>query len=379
IGELAGKGADLLINISASPFTVEKFGQRLAILRRIARKRGMPIVYANLVGGNDNLIFDGRSMIMNGKGELAGLCRPFEEDLAVFETSGRDFSGTAISMESTMDDTAEIASALSLGLKDYVKKTGFEKVLIGLSGGIDSAVTAAIAAAALGPRNVISVMMPSRYSSVMSVRDSLKIAENLGVRHFAIPIDPIFDAFRDSLAPILGGDDEGVVFENVQARIRGVLLMALSNRLGALVINTGNKSELAAGYCTLYGDMIGGIGVLADLTKENVYALARHFNREREIIPETAITRPPSAELRPDQKDEDTIPPYPVLDNIVKLYIEDQADLDGIEARGYDRETAAKIIKMIMTSEYKRRQAPMGLKITAKAFGTGRRIPIAHR
>jgi len=278
-----------------------------------------------------------------------------------------------------MDDTAEIASALSLGLKDYVKKTGFEKVLIGLSGGIDSAVTAAIAAAALGPRNVISVMMPSRYSSVMSVRDSLKIAENLGVRHFAIPIDPIFDAFRDSLAPILGGDDEGVVFENVQARIRGVLLMALSNRLGALVINTGNKSELAAGYCTLYGDMIGGIGVLADLTKENVYALARHFNREREIIPETAITRPPSAELRPDQKDEDTIPPYPVLDNIVKLYIEDQADLEGIEARGYDRETAAKIIKMIMTSEYKRRQAPMGLKITAKAFGTGRRIPIAHR
>lgn len=367
------QGMEMLLNISASPFHVGKPQLRLQMVQAICRKYGVPAIYLNQVGGNDNLIFDGHSFIVSAKGELLWLGAGFEESFTVLE-----LEQLQPLQPSWLPDMGMIEAALVLGLKDYVHKTRFKSVVLGLSGGIDSAVTAALAAKALGPEQVMGVAMPSQYSSQGSEDDAQKLAENLGVRFETIPIRPMFDSFRNSLQPLFADYPEDVTEENLQARIRGNLLMALSNKFGHLLLTTGNKSEMAVGYCTLYGDMCGGLAVIADLPKTWVYQLAEYINREQEIIPRNTIEKPPSAELRPDQKDQDTLPPYEVLDAILEAYIVENKAPEEIIGCGFEASTVNWVIQRLNVNEYKRRQAPPGLKVTRKAFGQGRRYPIAR-
>ena len=370
-------GAQILINISASPFELGKAAQRRDLVRRYAAQSGRFFVYANQVGGNDELVFDGHSIIVDPTGKVVLRGRDFDTDLLVYDIDLESSAGEPGILRPVAESTEEEAvKALELGLRDYVLKTGFDKVLLGLSGGIDSALTAAIAARALGPEKVLAVAMPTRYSSEGSLADARALVENLGIGFEVIAIDEIFQAYLDGLAPVFDGLEADVTEENIQARIRCGVLMALSNKFGRLLLTTGNKSELAVGYATLYGDMAGGLAVISDVSKTLVYDIARHLNRERETIPQTIIDKPPSAELRPDQTDQDSLPPYDELDRVVEGYVERNLSVVEMIAEGIDREVVETVVGLIDRSEYKRRQAAPGIKITAKAFGIGRRYPI---
>ncbi len=358
--EILNLDFDCIINISASPFVLNKEKERLSIFKNLAVKAKKPIIYVNQVGGNDDLIFDGASFSLDERGVITARCGQFKEDLVIDELKPLSES-----------EEESIFNALSLGLKDYCHKTGFKKVVLGLSGGIDSAVTAVIAAHALGPENVLGITLPSMYSSAGSVCDSEKLAANLGIDFKEIPIKEKFDTY------VKGEKHMDLAEENLQARIRANILMIYSNREGRLLLTTGNKSELAVGYCTLYGDMCGGLAVISDVPKVMVYRLANYINRNNEIIPQDIITKPPSAELRPDQKDQDTLPPYDVLDDILKDFIEDNKSITEISKK-YPEEIVKDVIKKVNLSEYKRRQAALGLKVTTKAFGTGRRFPVVQ-
>jgi NAD+ synthase/NAD+ synthase (glutamine-hydrolysing) len=376
VDELLHAGGNMVINISASPFHVGKRELRRQMLETIARDNKVPVLFVNQVGGNDSLIFDGSSMVIAPDGRIVAQAGSFAEDLIVFdsETMQGDMH------EQTAVGNASAYAALVLGTRDYVQKCGFSKVVIGLSGGIDSALTAAIAVDALGKENVTGVAMPSQYSSEHSISDARELACKLGIRFEVVPIGAIFDEYRKSLANLFAGTQDGVAEENIQSRIRGNILMAFSNKFGELVLTTGNKSELGVGYCTLYGDMVGGLGVISDVPKTMVYSLSRYVNSLRPVIPQSTMDKPPSAELRPGQKDSDTLPPYEVLDNILEDYVEDYHSAERIAAdRGYDVRLVREVIRMIERSEYKRQQAAPGLKITPKAFGLGRRFPIAQK
>jgi NAD+ synthase (glutamine-hydrolysing) len=369
------QGATVLINISASPFQVGKEELRHRLLRPHARKYGVPLVYVNQVGGNDELIFDGRSLALDKAGEAIAVLPGFREAVVTVDLAQPGVPGRYRPQE----PIATVHEALVLGLKDYLGKCGFKQAVVGLSGGVDSAVTCCLAAAALGRENVLGVLMPSPYTSRDSIDDSLSLARNLGVETRTIPITPIYESYREALAGPLELGAIEVTLENIQARIRGNILMAISNKEGHMVLSTGNKSELAVGYCTLYGDMSGGLGVLADVPKTMVYELAAYLNRGREIIPVQIIKKAPSAELRPDQKDQDTLPPYDILDRIMNHYLTEGRAYDDIVKLGFEPQTVQWVIRTIDRSEYKRRQAAPGLKITSKAFGMGRRIPIAAK
>jgi NAD+ synthase (glutamine-hydrolysing) len=369
-------GAEVIVNISSSPYHLEKWDERRELLRGEAMKYGKHVVYVNLIGGNDELIFDGRSVVFSPEGELIARASDFEEDLLIFDLA----SNERILRSSSNNQIENAKKALVLGLRDYVQKCGFSKVLLGLSGGIDSGVTAALSVEALGPENVLGVLMPSQYSSDHSITDAVQLAKNLGIRHEIIPIKKIFDVYREELRPIFKELPEDITEENLQARIRGNLLMALSNKYNMLLISTGNKSELAVGYTTLYGDSCGGLAAISDVPKTMVYQLAAEMNREREVIPENTIRKPPSAELRPGQKDTDSLPPYEVLDPVLAAYIEDNLSLDQIvEKTGLSSDLVKSILRKVDRNEYKRKQLPIGLKITTKAFGFGRRMPIARQ
>jgi len=376
VEELLRSGGDFLFNVSASPFSLDKRELRRRMLQAIAGEYKVPVVFVNQVGGNDSLVFDGSSFVLAPDGRVVAQARSFEEDLVFFDcdTLGGDLHEQIAGRE------ASAYAALVLGTRDYVRKCGFERVLIGLSGGIDSALTACIAVEALGKENVMGVGLPGPYSSAGSVEDARALAANLGIRFETIAITPIFEHFRQALAPLFAGRPQDVTEENIQSRIRGTLLMALSNKFGALVLSTGNKSELGVGYCTLYGDMAGGLGVLSDVPKTMVYRLAELVNSRKPVIPRPSIEKPPSAELRPDQLDSDSLPPYEVLDAILEDYVEDNHSAEQIAAaHGFDRELVRRVVRLVQSSEYKRQQAAPGLKITAKAFGVGRRFPIAAR
>lgn len=377
VGQLAAAGARLLINTSASPFWLDKHAFRRRLFCHQATKHHLPIIFVNQVGGNDELVFDGASMMIDAQGQVVAQAKAFDEDLLVVDTGGP--SGARI--EPYPDGIASLHDALVLGLRDYTAKCGFKRVVLGLSGGIDSAVTAALAADALGPDNVTGVAMPSRYSSNHSLTDAEALARNLGIRYRVIPIAVMHEAFEEHLKPHFEGRAPDVTEENIQARIRGVLLMALSNKFGCLLLTTGNKSELAVGYCTLYGDMCGGLAVISDVPKTMIYRLAEYINNKagRELIPRSTMTKPPSAELRPNQTDQDSLPPYDLLDAILDMYIHRELSADEIVAAGYDAQTVQKVIRLVDTAEYKRKQAALGLKVTTRAFGFGRRMPIAAK
>ena len=372
--ELAAAGAELLLNLSASPWNLGKEHSRHVLLSQLSAKAGCPVVYCNLVGGNDELVFDGGSQYYNGHGVLGASGAMFAEDLLLVDTETIEPK-----LSDTSDDDEKLHKALSLGVHDYLHKCGFASAVIGLSGGIDSAVTAVIAVDALSAENVRGVAMPSQYSSQGSLDDAERLANALGIRYDIVPIEPVFEQLKSQLGDIFDGLDEDTAEENMQARIRGNILMSMSNKFGSLLLTTGNKSELAVGYCTLYGDMCGGLAVISDLPKTRVYSLAKWINREREIIPESTLTKPPSAELRPDQVDQDSLPPYDVLDSILEAYVVDGQDAESIIASGHDKATVQRIIRLINLNEYKRRQAAPGIKVTSKAFGVGRRIPVAKR
>ncbi len=374
VEDLVRQGASLILNISASPFWQGKREQRAEMLAAAARHHRLPILMVNQVGGNDSLIFDGTSLALNGRGETIAVGRSFAEDLVMVDTA----AGAGEVRHTVDGNDAATYAALVLGTRDYVRKCGFRQVLVGLSGGIDSALVAAIAVDALGAENVIGVGMPSPYSSHGSIDDSRSLAQNLGIRYEVIRIDGIFSQFDAALQPLFAGRAPDLTEENIQSRIRGTLLMALSNKLGALVLTTGNKSEMAVGYCTLYGDMVGALAVIGDLVKTRVYALSRYVNREREVIPASILHKPPSAELRPGQLDTDSLPPYDVLDPLVEAFVERYMPMQAIaEQQGLDLALVQKIVKLIEQSEYKRQQAAPVLKVTAKSFGSGRRFPIA--
>jgi len=376
VDELLHAGGNVLLNISASPFHLGKRELRRQMLETIARDNKVPVVFVNQVGGNDSLIFDGSSMVIAPDGRIVAQAKSFAEDLIVYDTE----TGRGDMHEQTAMGDASAYAALVLGTRDYVHKCGFHKAIIGLSGGIDSALTAVIAVDALGKENVTGIAMPSQYSSEHSVKDARSLACKLGIRFEVIPIGGIFDGYRQSLEPLFAGMPEDVAEENIQSRIRGNILMAMSNKFGELVLTTGNKSELGVGYCTLYGDMVGGLGVISDVPKTMVYSLSRYVNSLRPLIPQSTIDKPPSAELRPGQQDSDTLPPYEVLDNILEDYVEDYRTAEQIALdRGYEVKLVRDVIRMIERSEYKRQQAAPGLKITPKAFGFGRRFPIAQK
>ncbi len=382
------QGGEIIINISASPFTIGKQDVRLKMLTSHAKKYNVPIVFVNQIGGNDDLVFDGNSLVINKKGVIVDKALSFEEDLLMVEFKGSDVSaggskpGSVGKRTQASADEGEIESvykALVLGTRDYVRKCGFKKAVIGLSGGIDSAVTAVIAARALGKGKVLGVTMPSGFSSKGSVKDSKVLAKRLGIAFENIPIKSVYNAYTRTLSDMFTGLPFDVTEENLQARIRGKILMAISNKYGYLVLTTGNKSELAVGYCTLYGDMCGGLAVISDIPKTMVYDIAEYINRRKEVIPIHTIEKPPSAELRPDQKDQDSLPPYDILDGVLKAYVEESRDIDDIIGRGFNEALVKDIIKKVDTNEYKRKQAAPGLKVTSKAFGTGRRMPLAQR
>lgn len=372
--ELAQAGAQLILNASASPWHLGKNQTRRSMLASLAAKVQCPLVYCNLVGGNDELVFDGASMVFDAQGRAIAEGALFAEDLILVDP----VAAPPISPK-TYPDEEKIFRALVLGLRDYFGKCGFKSAVLGLSGGIDSALTAVIAAEALGRENVYGIALPSQYSSSGSLDDARKLAENLGIHHEVIPIQPAFTAVKAQLQGVFAGRPEDTTEENIQARLRGVMLMALSNKFGALLLTTGNKSELAVGYCTLYGDMCGGLAVISDVPKLMVYRVSEWINREREIIPRDSITKPPSAELRPNQTDQDSLPPYEVLDAILNAYVVEGVSVAEIVRRGFDEAVVRRIVRLINLNEYKRRQAAPGLKVTTKAFGLGRRLPIAQR
>ncbi len=375
IAALAVQGATVMINISASPFNVGKENIRYNLISRHAARHGVPFIYVNQVGGNDELIFDGRSLAVDSKGAPVAVFPSFTESVQVIDTEAVGEKGSYRAEE----EIATVCKALELGLRDYASKTGFTQAVIGLSGGIDSSVTCAVAARALGPENILGISLPSRYSSQGSLDDARGLAENLGIDYRVVNIDDIYAAYLTELAPHFAGTQPDTAEENIQARIRGNIWMAFSNKFGYLPLSAGNKSELAVGYCTLYGDMSGGLGVIADVPKMMVYELARYINREGEIIPENCLKKAPSAELRPDQTDQDTLPPYPILDAILELYVEDALCIEEIAERGYDMETVKWVARRVDRNEFKRQQAAPGLRVTSKAFGFGRRMPIAAR
>ena len=377
---LAQQQATLMINISASPYQVGKDRLRHEIISHHARRHQLPFILVNQVGGNDELIFDGHSFASNSAGDVTMAAGGFAEEVTCFKLSTiATISDNAISPLPVDDDLGAIRQALILGIKDYCRKCGFTQALIGLSGGIDSALVCCLAVEALGRENVWGIGMPSPYSSAGSINDARKLAENLGIRFDLIPIKNLYESYLHSLSPLFADRSADVTEENIQARIRGSLLMALSNKFGHLLLATGNKSELAVGYCTLYGDMCGGLSVISDLPKTMVYQVAEHFNRNEEIIPREIISKAPSAELRPDQKDQDTLPPYEILDQILAFFIDQRLSTTEIIAKGFEPETVQWISRAVRRNEYKRRQAAPGLKITSKAFGMGRRMPIAAR
>ena len=368
----------IILNISASPFHLGKETLRYNMLRAVAMKYRLPLAYCNLVGGNDELVFDGQSLVFDAAGNLRAHGAAFREDLLIVDLAG-DVPAAPLPFH---PDTAAAAvhDALVLGLRDYVQKCGFKSVVLGLSGGIDSAVTAALAVTALGKENVMGVSLPSQFSSQGSLDDARELAGNLGIRYDVIPIREAFETLKGSCRDLFRGLPEDTTEENMQARIRGTILMAISNKFGHLLLTTGNKSEVAVGYCTLYGDMNGGLGVIADVPKTMVYEVAGYINRDRPVIPQASITKPPSAELRPNQTDQDSLPPYAVLDAILKRYVEDaQSTAEIIAATGYEEKLVRDIVRKIDLNEYKRKQAPPCLRVTTKAFGIGRRVPIAQR
>jgi NAD+ synthase (glutamine-hydrolysing) len=376
VAELVAQQAAVLINISASPYTIEKRSLRIDMLRSIAKTHGLPVVYVNQVGGNDSLVFDGDSVVILPDGRIVAQASSFVEDLVIFDTE----THTGELHSQPLDELEVALQAIICGTHDYVCKSGFHKVVVGLSGGIDSSVVAAVAVAALGRENVLGVSMPGPYSSEGSRADAKQLAENLGIEFLTLPITEVFNSYRAALAEAFRGRPEDVTEENLQARVRGNFLMALSNKFGSMVLSTGNKSEMAVGYCTLYGDMAGGLALLSDVPKTMVYALASLMNREKELIPLASIEKPPSAELRPNQTDQDSLPPYDVLDRILKAYVEDVKDPEEIADKFcYSLELVRSIAKKVDRNEYKRRQAPPGLKITSRAFGLGRPFPIVQK
>jgi NAD+ synthase (glutamine-hydrolysing) len=373
---LIKEGGNFVLNVSASPFWIGKREFRRNMLASIARGHKVPVALVNQVGGNDSLVFDGSSLVLNREGEVIAQGRSFEEDLVFFDSK----SLTGDMHEQIAGDEASVYSALVLGTRDYMHKCGFEKAIIGLSGGIDSALTAVIAADAIGAENVIGVGMPGPYSSQGSIDDARVLAKNLGIRFELISIDPAYQAYRAMLKEVFAGTAEDVTEENLQSRARGMLLMALSNKFGAIVLSTGNKSELGVGYCTLYGDMVGGLAVISDVPKTLVYRLSEYVNSRNPVIPQATLEKPPSAELRPDQKDLDSLPPYEVLDAVLEDYVEDSHPIEQIAAdHHFDIEVVRRVVRMVDRAEYKRQQAAPGLKISPKAFGYGRRFPIAAK
>jgi NAD+ synthase (glutamine-hydrolysing) len=415
VKDLISQGAEIILNLSASPWHDGKEQTRLEMLRRVARDEQIPLAQVNAIGANDELIFDGHSVALDAHGELLALGRGFAEEILVVDLTNsgprvpRVESGVAPDSSNATNVAAEksvernfrrdaenhapgawatvsfppreqlLFAALSLGVRDYVRKCGFKSVLVGLSGGIDSALVAAIAADALGAENVLGVAMPARYSSSGSLTDAERLAKNLGIRHEILPIEPVFNAVEAQLQKLFAGTKPNEAEENIQSRLRGVTLMALSNKFGALVLTTGNKSEMAVGYCTLYGDMNGALGPIADVLKTDVYKISRWVNREREIIPADSLTKPPSAELRPNQTDQDSLPPYEILDAILDLYVVKNLGKADIVARGFAAAVVNDVVNKINFSEYKRRQAAPGLKVSPRAFGMGRRIPVAQK
>jgi NAD+ synthase/NAD+ synthase (glutamine-hydrolysing) len=373
---LVSAGGNFVLNISASPFWLGKRELRRNMLASIARNYKVPVVMVNQIGGNDSLVFDGSSLVLNPAGEIIAQGKSFEEDLVYFDSDQL----TGEMHPQIEGEEASAYAALVLGTRDYVRKCGFSQVIVGLSGGIDSALTAAIAVDALGPENVVGVGMPGPYSSTGSIDDARALAENLGIRFELLCITDIFESYKKTLAQPFAGRKEDETEENIQSRARGTLLMALSNKFGAIVLSTGNKSELAVGYCTLYGDMVGGLAAISDVPKTLVYRLSRYVNSRRPVIPQASLDKPPSAELRPGQMDSDTLPTYDVLDAILEDYVEDSHTADQIAAdRGFDVSLVKRVIRMVERSEYKRQQAAPGIKISAKAFGYGRRFPIAAK
>lgn len=367
------QGSDLFINISSSPFHRGKTKLRLDLIQSHVRQTHRPFFFVNQAGGNDELIFDGRSLALDAEGNLLALGKSFQEDLLVVDS---DAQGALSWKEDS--DIQQVHDALVVGLRDYARKCGFRKALLGLSGGIDSSVTAVLAVEALGKKNVLGVSMPSPFSSRGSVVDAMNLSKHIGIKSISLSISSVFASFKKTLRPAFGRRPPDVTEENLQARIRGTLLMALSNKFGMLLLTTGNKSELSMGYCTLYGDMNGGLAVISDVPKTMVYALGRWINQDREIIPEACFTKPPSAELRPHQTDQDSLPPYEMLDAIIEAYVEEGKDVEEITLQGYPKNIVQKVLETIDRNEYKRRQAPPGLRITPKAFGIGRRMPIAR-
>ena len=376
VEELVRAGGNVVLNISASPFWLGKRELRRDMLASIARNQKVPVAMVNQVGGNDSLVFDGSSMVIGPDGQILAQAKSFEEDLIYFDSEKL----TGDMHPQIAGEEASAYEALVLGTRDYVHKCGFQKAIIGLSGGIDSALTASIAVDALGHENVIGVGMPGPYSSEGSIEDARHLAQNLKIRFELLSINDIYQSARQTLSPVFAGLAPDVTEENIQSRARGMLLMALSNKLGALVLSTGNKSELAVGYCTLYGDMVGGLAVISDVPKTLVYRLAAYVNSRSKVIPEATIEKPPSAELRPDQKDSDSLPPYDVLDAILEDFVEESSSVDQIaRVHNLDPDLVRRVIRMIERSEYKRQQAAPGIKISAKAFGYGRRFPIAAK
>lgn len=375
VSEITAIGADIIVNISASPFRLNRPALRLDLGREIVKRSGLPFILVNQAGGNDDLLFDGHSFAISPTGALTAMAKGFEDDLVIVDTS--TWTGETRPMASC--EAEELENALVAGVRDYLAKCGFAKAVIGLSGGIDSSVVAVIAVKALGPQNVMGISMPSQYTADASVEDARRLADNLGINFHIIPIKPLFGEYGRSLRPLFEGQPEDVTEENIQARIRGGILMAASNKFGSMLLSTGNKSELAVGYCTLYGDMAGGLSVISDVFKTRVYELARWINREKEMIPARSISRAPSAELRPDQTDQDTLPPYETLDEILERYIELREDPESIICERLPKDVVMDVIRKVDGNEYKRSQAAMGLKVTDKAFGSGRRMPVAKR
>ncbi len=374
VAELCARGVDLILNMSASPFHLGKPACRRQMLSDVAKEARVPVVYCNSMGGNDQLVFDGHSVVVDATGEVIAQLSGFTEESRVVDVAA---GGEVETLRAS--DAEQLYSALVLGLRDYATKCGFSSVCLGLSGGIDSALTAVIAADALGSENVHGLTMPSPYSSSGSVTDSFDLAKNLGIRCDEISISAAFESVKKTMAPLFEGRKEDVTEENMQARLRGLLLMALSNKDNHLLLTTGNKSELAVGYCTIYGDMCGGLAVISDLPKTKVFEVARWINRDQERIPWNTIEKPPSAELRPDQKDQDTLPEYDVLDQILELYVEQHLGAEEIVERGFDETMVRWIQRRVDLNEWKRQQAAPGIRVTSKAFGIGRRMPIAQR
>lgn len=380
IQDLVSEGVNLIVNLSASPYIVGKQKLREELLKHIVNKYKTPIIYVNQVGGNDDLIFDGFSCAVNKKGDVIARCLPYQEDIIYIELDENNLELSSNSLKNLMDsEEEEIYQALVLGVKDYAQKCGFSRAILGLSGGIDSALVATIAVSALGRDNVFGVLMPSPYSSDHSIIDAENLVKNLGIKSEIIPIQEAMNSFDLMLNPMFKDTEFGIAEENLQSRIRGTLLMAIANKFGYLLLSTGNKSEIAVGYCTLYGDMNGGLAVIGDVPKTKVFNLCKWLNRNGEIIPHHILIKPPSAELKPNQKDEDSLPPYEILDDILERYINQHQSVNDLEKSGHDLATIKKVVKLVNRAEFKRKQAPPVLKMTDRAFGTGWKMPIAYK